>query len=260
MNPDERVPLLEFNSSGSPNLHEWREALEVTVGLDYPDHATIIKNRQHRVFPDLALPLVPFDDQNDPMGISRTRLLEEVKRHDKKASRYRDDQTQVYYLIISTLSRRSLDRLAQEGDEWELVQNDREPLTLLNLIMMTHLTAASATKSRFDAMDEATREWANMRQRRTETTESFKRRVRMMIDKFAILRMPIVNDPYLANTFIRKLDPSRFADLQCHIINSPLISTRDALPQNIFEAAELAENWHSVSIKGTAQHVKHINH
>jgi hypothetical protein len=100
-------------------------------------------------------------------------------------------------------------------------------------------------------MDEAEREWANMKQRRGESVESFKRRVKTMMDKHMLLGLNLENDPRLANTFIRKLDPTRFADLQCHIVNSPLISTRDALPQNLFEAAELAENWHTVTIKGT---------
>jgi hypothetical protein len=232
-------PILNYGANGTSNFFEFRRPFilyafkkykdmaktfdEDSEGLYFPQKVRAPKMLKRPLIPDLDengnqkldqrgetlfkedmsdnIDLNPLSEANDPFGMARLALHEQVKNYHKVVFRYREDYKALFYDLWGNMSTESKAKV-QEMDGFTL-DGGCDVYDLWTAIMRTH--RGSGSQPTFDRL-KARREYSELKQFESETIINFKERFEFALEGLKTSGSHVPNGEEQAMDFISKLN------------------------------------------------------
>eukprot|EP01036_Dinobryon_divergens_P036585 gene36585-47673_t len=254
-------PILNYGANGTSNFFEFRRPFILYAFKKYKDMAkTFDDDSEGLYFPPaveapkmLKRPLIPDLDQNgnqrldddgdpimvedmredldlnplslanDPFGMARMALSEQVKNYHKTVSRYREDYKGLFYDLWGNMSTESKAKV-QEMEGFTL-DGGCDAFDLWTAMLRTH--RGSGIQPTFDKL-KARREYSEIKQYENESIINFKERFEFALEGLRTSGSHVPNGEEQSMDFISKLNDDYYEykitlenDIQRNIVQPP---------------------------------------
>ena len=137
------IPVLEATNGTSNPEQDWNfinftERMAQYVEVTFGDISKLFRKLEYPTYELPDYKPEDFTQENDPLGIKREEMREQVKLRAKRMAALEDNKPKVYALIKGQISRESFSRV-QALPGFSQVESHRDPLQLWGLLMGVHL-------------------------------------------------------------------------------------------------------------------------
>jgi len=175
----------------------------------------------------------------DPHGFLKEDVKEQIKARRHTIEKMKSNRAQLFATIWGQLSAESEEKVRQVNN-WDEIDQQKDPLLLLKAIKDIHLAAESGfnTKDR-----QKTRLlYSNLQQNNQETLLSFKEQFDHAIDAMEAVGQNVPSNEDQAIDFLTKLDNSRYAALKVQLENNQIMGL-GKYPATLADAYKLASTY-----------------
>lgn len=196
--------------------------------------ATLLITNEEFIPQDIDLPEVPWNDESDPHGIERRKLLKKVELREVKLAELDEAKVKLFAMLWRNLSEDSRDRVSRATvpnpavaddedateviNDWEDVLTASDPVRLWQRILQTH----RGTDTGVSALDrrEAQLAYERVRQGISETLLSYKERFDNALQTVQEYEDAAEETSQQAIRFIENLDSARYTGFRVRIKNN----------------------------------------
>ena len=222
------VPILDCPNGITSVDAEWnfiafKEGMAEYIEATHGDIACIFRTNEYPVYEQEIYDPADYTEAKDPLGLKKDALRERIRRREKKIAKLEDIKPMVYSIIKRQLSRQSQARV-QAHNDFEVVDNLRDPNRLWQIVISTHLLNVRE-KDAETARTKAQMSFSQCRMQAFESLADFKTRFELRLHIYTTTWKAggdceiRISDATAATYFIEKLDPERYGTTQLNYRN-----------------------------------------
>jgi hypothetical protein len=234
------LPLLKYGSNA--NFEQFKRAIANYAEREYPSLSSIFTVGEYVEPPpiivsdaeDAAYRPEQLSQKNDPYGILKAQVQEEVRERVKKINIMQDKKKSLFAVIWGQLSPES-EQIVMQHEYWaEFIADHSDPLKLWQAVEDTHVIAATGIA----LLDKrkARRNYDSLRQDPDETLVRFKERTDAAVHAMMAYGADSPPDQDQAMDFVERLDKSRYERFQLKMKDLLLFHNGEGYPANLTEA------------------------
>lgn len=235
------LPILKYGKVS--NYEEFKRRLIIYAEREYGLLGTLFRTMNYYVPPQIEegihYVVEDFDAENDPLGLHRATLLEEMKARTKAIIEMESKRTALFAVVWGQISQES-EQVIMQHDNWPLVEPHDDPLALWRVITETHVVMATGN-AQVDR-NTARESYARMHQDSSESLVQFKERFDHAIRALEAYGVPLPIEQDIAADFINKLDSARYTHFKVELMNNTMLTGAE-YPANLTDAFNKASRY-----------------
>ena len=248
---EEAVPILKYGPGN--NWIEFKKRMAIAATEKYRNLGRITEQETYYIPPEIFFDPDTLNPTNDPFGLNKAAVMEEVKERRKQIERMRDDRPSLYAFILFKLSRESEDELKRYVD-YNAFHEQQIPLELWTALKDLHLITTTS-KCASVIKQQATEDYMRLRQGDFETLTQFKERFENKLQAYNSAKGNDEPEEESAMQFLSKLCRSRYAQYYAFKMNQ-INSDETKAPKTLNEIYPEAMTWLSINTTGNKLHNK----
>ena len=264
------LPIIDLNSG--PNISHIREAIIQYCQRELGSIAGIFIEGIYS--PPATASYNVEEIKADSTGLKKEEASARIKRAESDNDKYEKDKIKLHGILSGMTTREVDERVQAHRDSLRKAQSTSNfgslsmtPTTLTTTTMsritspaaelqcpltlwkhIVHVTTTRTIANTTVDQNDLSINFANIRQRSSESVADFKRRMQNLMDSFDAIKLDRPKHEMIAMRFLHGLDDSRYGSLKVWLGNEAA-NGRDLYPSNLDGAASQATRWLSTNIK-----------